>query len=64
MVNKCCIVGYRSNHKGEEIVPVFSFPSDEDIKNHWIKFVNRKDFQPTSSAVFMSPALNFLKANF
>ena len=57
MVNKCCVVGYR-------IVPVFSFPSDEDIKNHWIKFVNMKDLQPTPSAVFMSSALNFLKANF
>ena len=51
MVNKCCVVGCRSNYKGEEIVPVFSFPSDEDIKNRWIKFVNRKDWQPTSSAV-------------
>ena len=33
----------RSNYKGEEIIPVFSFPSDEDTKNRWIKFVNRKD---------------------
>ena len=30
---------------------MFSFPSDEDIKNCWIKFVNRKDWQSTSSAV-------------
>ena len=51
MVNKCCVVGSRSNYKGEKIVPVFSFPSDEDIKNRWIKFVNRKDWQPTSSAL-------------
>ena len=51
MVGKCCTVGCRSNHKGEEIVPVFSFPSDEDIKNRWIKFVIRKDWQPISSAV-------------
>ena len=51
MVNKCCVVGCRSNYKGEEIVPVFSFPSDEDIKNRWVKFVSRKDGQPTSSAV-------------
>ena len=43
--------GCLSNYKGEEIVPVFSFPSDEDIKNRWIKFVNRKDWHPTSSAV-------------
>ena len=51
MVNKCYVVGCRSNYKGEKIVPVFSFPSDEDIKNRWIKFVNRKDCPPTSSAV-------------
>ena len=43
MVNKWCVVGCRSNCKGEEIVPSFSFPSDEDIENRWIKFVNRKD---------------------
>ena len=46
MVNKCCDVGCRSDYKGEEIVPVISFPSDEDIKNRWIMFVNRKDWQP------------------
>ena len=39
MVNKCCVVGCGSNCKGEEIVPVFSFPSDEDIKNRWIKLI-------------------------
>ena len=33
MVNNCCVVGCHSNYKGEEVVPVFSFPSDEDIKN-------------------------------
>ena len=51
MVNKCYVFGCRSNYKGEEIVPVFSFRSNEDIKDRWIKFVNRKDWQPTSSAV-------------
>ena len=45
MVNKCCVVGCHSNYKRKEI-----FPSDEDIKNRWIKFVNRKNWQPTSSA--------------
>ena len=51
MVNKWCIVGCRSNYKGEEIVRAFSFPSEEDIKNRWIEFVNRKVWQPISSAV-------------
>ena len=51
MVNKYCVVVCRSNYKGEEIVPVFSFPRDENIKKWWKKFVNRKDWQPTSSVV-------------
>ena len=38
-------------YKGVKIVAVFSFSSDEDIKNRWIKFASRKDWQPTSSAV-------------
>ena len=49
MVNKCCVVGCRSNYKGEEIVPVFSFPSDEKI--------GRPRFEQWH-------ALNALKANF
>ena len=51
MVNTCCVVVCRSNYKGEEKVPVLSFLSDEDIKSRLINFVNRKDCQPTSSAV-------------
>ena len=50
MVNKCCVVECRSNYKGEKIVSVFSFPSDEHIKNLWIKFVNSREWQATSSA--------------
>ena len=51
MVNKCCIVNCRSNYFGELSTPVFSFPKNEDLKPRWIKFVNRKDWNPTSSAV-------------
>ena len=29
---------------------VFSFPKGEDIKKRWIKYVNRKDWLPTSSS--------------
>ena len=50
MVNKCCVVECRSNYKGEKIVSVFSFPSDEHIKNLWIKFVNSREWQATFSA--------------
>ena len=44
MVN-CC-----SNYTGEESKTVFSFPKEEDLKKRWIKFVNRKDWEPTSSS--------------
>ena len=32
MVNKCCVVGCHWNYKGEEMVPVFSFSSDEEYQ--------------------------------
>ena len=51
MANMCCVVGCHSNHTGKEIVPVLLFSSDGDIENRRIKFVMRKDWQPTSSAV-------------
>ena len=51
MVYKCCIVNCRSNYTGEEITTVFFFPKDEDLRKRWIKFVNRKDWKPTSSSV-------------
>nr|XP_047142410.1 uncharacterized protein LOC100212647 [Hydra vulgaris] len=31
--------------------PIFSFPTNEDLKNRLIRFVNRKNWQPTSSSV-------------
>ena len=48
MVYKCCIVGCRSNYIAKEANTVFYFPKDEDIRKRWIKFVNRKDWLPTS----------------
>ena len=51
MVNKCRVVGCCSNYKGEEKIPMFLLQSDEDIKNCWIKFANRKDWQSASSTV-------------
>ena len=50
MVYKCCIVNCRSNHTGEESTAVFSFPKEEDLKKRWIRFVNRKDWESTSSS--------------
>ena len=33
---------------------MFSFSIDFDIRNRWIKFVNRKDWEPSSSSVVCS----------
>lgn len=50
MVYKCCVVNCRSNYVGEEKTTVFSFPKDEDLRKRWVKFVNRKDWNPTTSS--------------
>ena len=50
MVYKCCVVKCRSDYAGEDCTTVFLFPKDEHLRNRWIKFVNRKDWKPTSSS--------------
>ena len=50
MVYKCCVVDCRSNYAGEERTTVFSFPKEESLRKIWIKFVNRKDWEPTPSS--------------
>ena len=40
----------RSNYTGDKSVTIFSFPKQEDLNKRWIKFVNRKDWEPTSSS--------------
>ena len=47
MVYKCCVVDCRSNYAGEERTTVFSFPKEESLRKIWIKFVNRKNYEPT-----------------
>lgn len=47
---KCCIVGCRSNYTTAEVNTVFSFPKDVDLRKRWIKFVNRQDWEPTTSS--------------
>lgn len=43
MVNKCCVIGCKTNNNNEEKGPVFSLPKNEDCKQKWLKFINRKD---------------------
>ena len=50
MVFRCCVVNCRSNYAGEEKTTVFSFPEEEHLRKTWIKFVKRKDWEPTNSS--------------
>ena len=46
MVNRCCVPscnsGYKSN-KDPEKVALFKFPTNESLKNNWIKAIPRKN---------------------
>ena len=47
---KCCVVDCRSSYAGEERTTVFSSPKEKSLRKIWIKFVNRKDWEPTLSS--------------
>ena len=38
------------NYRGEEKTSAFSFPKEEHLRKIWIKFVNRKDWEPNNSS--------------
>ena len=49
MVYKCCIVNCHSNlYRRRKYMGIF-FPKEGNLKKRWIRFVNRKDWEPTSS---------------
>ena len=50
MFYKYCIVGCCSNYTAEEVNADFYFTKDEDIRERWIKFINRKDWLSTLSS--------------
>ena len=50
MVFKCCVVKCHSYCAGQEKLTVFSFPKEEHLRKIWIRFVNRKDWEPTNSS--------------
>ena len=57
MVNKCCVSGCRSNYRTSgqigptPYVPTFSFPKDEDLRNEWIRRINRDNLKLTKNTV-------------
>ena len=50
MIFKCCLVKSLLNYVCEEKATVFSFPKEEHHRKIWIKFVNKKDWEPTNSS--------------
>ena len=51
MVNKCWIVNCNSNYVSGTKRSTASFPSDGYLKQKWITFVNRKEWNPTKYSV-------------
>ena len=52
MVNKCCVPKCHSGYSSvKRKVASFHFPKDTGLKTAWIRFVNRKDWQPTENSV-------------
>ena len=47
---KRCVVNCRLNYASEEKTTVFSFQKEEHLRKIWIKFVKRKDWEPTNSS--------------
>ena len=45
----CMLCCCPSNYAGEERTTVLSFPKEESLRKISIKFVNRKDWEPTPS---------------
>ena len=48
---KCAVVGCRTGYEGGEKQSTFFFPTDLNLKEKWIKFVNRKEWSPTKYSV-------------
>lgn len=54
MLAKCCVPECKSNYKSskdEGYVSVFRFPTDEELRKHWIRSIPRSDWKPTDKSV-------------
>ena len=54
MVNKCCVPGCQSNYKKKDVeykyVPIFSFPTKEDLRNEWKRKIPRNNLVVTQNS--------------
>ena len=43
MVNKCSVIGCKTNYKRYEKGTVFPLPTEKELRQQWIKFLHRQD---------------------
>lgn len=56
MPHSCCVPGCRGNYRNGPKVRVYSFPSEDSLRNQWIRAIKREDFTVTPhSKVNISP---------
>ena len=61
MLDKCCVFNCRSNYDNGPKETVFFFPSekkDYDIRQHWVKLVNREGWKPSKKSCICRKQLN------
>lgn len=54
MPSRCCVPGCTNNYgtsKKDSNVSVFSFPKDQERRNHWLKCIHRECFVPSDHSV-------------
>ena len=53
MPYKCCVPGCTGNYKSGPKVICFSFPSDAEEKEKWLRAIHRDDFTVTKHSKVM-----------
>ena len=51
MPNKCAIFNCKTNYAGGAKDSTVSFPRDDNLRQKWIQFVNRKDWKWSKHSV-------------
>ena len=51
MPHKCSVVKCRAGYCNGPVRPMFSFPSNTDLRQRWIQFINGQGFSVTSSRI-------------
>ena len=66
MGKKCCVPGCKSGYDSIKPVPkktsFFIFPTDPELRNEWIRKIQRPDYEPTQNSTICS--LHFKETDF